>query len=402
MRKLRSSDVFRPGTFPEHTYVSRIASESTFTYEFRLEQALNTIGYLTSIVGPSKTGKTVLCEKVIGMSKMVSMSGSDFRSDEPFWTTVARKIGLAVEDQQTNTRMMQGETLSVTETKGSSIVQRYLLNKDMVIQHFLRTEQVLVLDDFHYAPEGAQFEIVYQLKDAIRYGFRAVIISLPHRADDAVRRNADLSGRLSLINIEPWKVDALKQIAVTGFGALEVHIDDVLVTDLAVQSLTSPQLMQSICLNLSMIVDIDHNHEIRQITDPRLLEQAYRATTPNLPYQDVVRRLKAGPPTRGQKRMTYQLPDGEAVDVYSLLLKAITVDPPIVSISIDELKVRIDKLLGGDRPSNPDRRKIRTAVEQIQAIIQASEPIYHVFEWKDDLVYILEPLFLFYLRWGTY
>ena len=38
------------------------------------------------------------------------------------------------------------------------------------------------------------------------------VISLPHRSDDAIRQNADLSGRLSLINMEPWNVDELKEI----------------------------------------------------------------------------------------------------------------------------------------------------------------------------------------------
>ena len=46
-------------------------------------------------------------------------------------------------------------------------------------------------------------QIAQQLKDAIRRGFKAIVVSLPHRADEAIRQNADLSGRLSLINIEP-------------------------------------------------------------------------------------------------------------------------------------------------------------------------------------------------------
>ncbi|MCI8927767.1 MAG: hypothetical protein HFI96_08660 [Lachnospiraceae bacterium] len=46
-------------------------------------------------------------------------------------------------------------------------------------------------------------QITQQLKDAIRRGFKAIAVSLPHRADEAIRQNADLSGRLSLINIEP-------------------------------------------------------------------------------------------------------------------------------------------------------------------------------------------------------
>ena len=60
------SEVFKPGTFPEMTYVSRHSKHTQYTYEERLKQSLAIDGYLTYIVGPSKIGKTVLCESVIG------------------------------------------------------------------------------------------------------------------------------------------------------------------------------------------------------------------------------------------------------------------------------------------------------------------------------------------------
>ena len=44
-----------------------------------------------------------------------------------------------------------------------------------------------------------------------------VVVSLPHRAEDAIRQNADLSGRLSLINIEAWEKEDLKEIVLKGF-----------------------------------------------------------------------------------------------------------------------------------------------------------------------------------------
>ncbi len=45
-------------------------------------------------------------------------------------------------------------------------------------------------------------QIAQQLKDAIRRGFKAIVVSLPHRADEAIRQNADLSGRLKqMLNI---------------------------------------------------------------------------------------------------------------------------------------------------------------------------------------------------------
>lgn len=401
MRRFRSNEIFKPGAFPQHTYVSRVSSDFPYTYEFRLEQALNTVGYLTSIVGPSKTGKTVLCEKVLGLDKVISLTGNDFKNADDFWSIIAKKLGLSLEEEQTKTNKLNGLSSSgINESKSSSITEKYHSGKDKIIDYFNEHGLVLILDDFHYAPEEMQFDMAYQLKDAIRKEFKAIVISLPHRADDAIRKNADLSGRLNLINIEPWQEDALKEIAITGYNTLSVDISDDLASDLAKESLTSPQLMQAICLNLALILNIDKNEQVNKIDDRSKLEEAYKVTTLNLPYKDVVKKLKAGPPTRGQKRKTYDLGDEEA-DIYHILIKAIALNPPIISISLEEIKKRIDIILD-QAIDKPDKNKIKSAIEQVQAIISSSESIYQVFEWKDEEIYILDPLFLFYLRWGTY
>lgn len=66
---------------------------------------------------------------------------------------------------------------------------------------------------------------------------------------------------------------------------------------MALESLTSPQLMQSICLNLSLILNIDQDKHIQQINNEKHLEESYQFTTINLPYQEVVKKIEAGPYT---------------------------------------------------------------------------------------------------------
>jgi len=399
--KLRSNEVFIPGAFPRYTYISRQSPEYDLTYEFRLTQSLNTVGFLTSIVGPSKIGKTVLCEKVLGMDKIVDLTGNDFKDTEDFWITVAKKVGLPLESNHSERRIIEGQGLAGTkEGIVSSVTESYRSNKDKVIQYFVDRDLVLVLDDFHSASPRMQTEIAYQLKDAIRKYFRTVVISLPHRSDDAIRKNPDLSGRLNLINIEPWNSDELREISVTGFEQLGVDLDSSFAEDMAKESLFSPQLMQSICLNLCLLLDID-NVAMPEKMDRSMLLKAYKMTSLNLlSYREVARKLRSGPNTRGQKRKSYMINNGEQVDIYELLLKAIAVDPPRVSLSTDEIKRRMDMMLG-DAADKPDRLKIKSTIDIVQSIMQSSESMYQVFEYKDDEVYILEPLFLFYLRWGT-
>lgn len=402
MLVLKSYEVFIPGAFPTYTYVSRNTPDTSYSYEFRLAQSLKTIGYLTSIIGPSKTGKTVLCEKVIGQDKIVDLTGNDFKHSEDFWVTVAKKVGISLESNHTERRGIEGEgTTGLTEKKSTAITESFRSGKDKIIQYFNENDLVLVLDDFHYAPGDIQLEMAYQLKDAIRKQFRTIVISLPHRADDAIRKNPDLSGRLNLINIEPWQLDELSEIATTGFQSLGMNIDINYARDIALESLASPQLMQSICLNLAIQLDVDHNRENVQITSKTQLEEAYKMTTINLSYKDVVRKLKAGPNPRGQQRKTYKLVTGENADIYELLIKAISLNPPKISISIEDMKKRIDELIG-DGDEKPDKPKVKSAIEQVQSIMQNSESIYQVFEYKDEEIYILEPHFLFYLRWGIH
>ncbi|MCY0874667.1 MAG: ATP-binding protein [Firmicutes bacterium] len=409
---MRASDVFKPGTFPTFTYVSRKA-ENSLSYEQRLEEALDTPGFLTSIVGSSKSGKTVLCEKVIGADRIILLTGADFRSGLDFWDVVARKLGLPLEIAFTESAGDQAQGSinattgvraifhgsvnagsSVTSTFGESTTSRQATFKDLVINKFLSQDLVLVLDDFHYVPTEMRMQIAYQLKDAIRQELKAVIVSLPHRADDAIRENPDLNGRMSFINIEPWSISELEEIPAKGFFELRVQIPRADITRIASESLTSPQLAQNICLNLARVIGVDDSQVVN--FESKHLLNAFHRTTLNTSYADVVQVISTGPPTRGQRRMQYTVGD-KRIDVYGLILTAITIDPPIISISGEKLRERMESLI--EAGQRIDRNRVSDTLKQIQALLQDRPSLYQVMEWKDDKLYILDPYFLFYLRW---
>lgn len=334
-------------------------------------------------------GKSVLCERVIDFQHLVEVSGADFTNYLEFWQTIGAKAGLPLSGQYSQEQQYGEERQQKTEN--------FMLHKDRVIEYFKEHNKVLVLDDFHYAPEESQLYIAQQLKDAIRRDFKAIVISLPHRADDAIRKNADLQGRLSLINIQPWQLQELEEIARLGFQKLNILIEERLIERIAVESLTSPQLMQYICLSICTLLDADE----KQITEipETILETAFKFTTMNFEYRDVVKVLKDGPYTRGRERKQFQVKDGH-VDLYTLIIQAIAIDPPLMGMTLDELKQRMDSFIT-DGPK-PDKKAIRDALAKLQMIIDERENIYKVFEWKDQTLYILDPIFLFYLRWGSH
>lgn len=381
------SEVFKPGTYPQITYVSRHSGKTRYTYEERLQQSLSIDGYLTYIVGPSKIGKTVLCESVIGQDSMVSMSGNDFSKEHGFWSGIGKKVGISME-----AAVSEGSSaFSRDEQRTTTVTKNYFATKDKVIEYFKKHKKVLVLDDFHYAPPEIQYDIACQLKEVIRLGFKAVVISLPYRSDDAIRLNPDLTGRISVIEMEPWKEEELERIADIGFTKLGLQVNRKMISRMAKESIHSPQLMQSICLNIGLISKGDN----AAITD-ETVEESCRFACMNLPYGDVVRILKEGPPTRGQQRLKYKLADGTSRDIYSLILKLLADDPPLVELGMEELMGRVRN---NTLTYTIKQQKVRDSLKNWQKILEGQGMLYQVLEWKDDTIHILDNMFLFYLRW---
>lgn len=380
----RAQDVFIPGALPESTYVTR-KMKIGFTYEERLKQALSMNGYLTSISGPSKIGKTVLCEKVIGTDRLVEVSGSDFTDERHLWFQIGTKAG-----------MPSGGEFVRDGDSGSSVSETYVITKDNVLDYYREHDLVLLLDDFHYADLRMQMYMAQQFKDAIRKGFKVIIASLPHRSDDAIRTNPDLQGRISIIDIEAWTQNELQEIPIKGFAELDIVISEKNIERLVEESICSPQLMQLICLNICTLEGVDEK-KVKSIVDGTI-EKAFRFSTLNLDYEKVSNIIRQGKNPRGKSRKCYETADYGDVDLYGLILEAIAIDPPIVSVGFEDLMRRILSLISGEE--KPTTKSLKDYLQNLQEVLTDKGRSYEVIEWKDNVLYILESLFLFYLRWG--
>ena len=158
--------------------------------------------------------------------------------------------------------------------------------------------------------------------------------------------------------------------------------------------------MQYICLSISTLIDLD-NETGERIVDETKLEDSFKFTTLNFEYRDVIKTLKEGPNTRGKQRKIFDVITGEVMDVYGLIMKSLEDNPPLMELSLDELKTGID-ILTENSVEKVDKKRIKDGLNQLQNIINEKETIFQVFEWKENMLYILDPLFLFYLRWGVH
>lgn len=419
VRQYEASEVFQPTSFPEHTYVNRLI-DSRETYESRLSKALKTKGVLSLITGASKSGKTVLCHSVIEYDKLVEISGSHIRSSEDFWIQIAEKLQIPLEVETTS---QQGNELNITGEAGGktgipliadvnlkgamgtkltdieSTKEKQQRSKNHMIDFMIRNQKVVVIDDFHYIPSDIQKYLARVLKSEIFHGLKAVVVSLPHRSDDAIRLNPDLIGRVRYINIEPWSPEELRQIPKTGFELLNINISDDQLDLLVQESITSPQLMQQNCLNLSFIINVDNDPGVSSIENIDSIKEAFVDTTRDHEnYESVISRMVDGPSQGKEKRTKYDLNNGKKLDIYHVVLLALAEDPPTITINMTDLQIRIQNVLI-PTARTPNSLTISNTLAQIQKILHDNGVMFEILEWREQHLHILDPFFLFYIRW---
>lgn len=153
--------------------------------------------------------------------------------------------------------------------------------------------------------------------------------------------------------------------------------------------------MQYICLSICTLLEDKEEEEVKT----GLLESAYRFTTVNFNYADVVNVMMKGPNPRGKQRKLFTTSDGKELDLYGLIVESLAKNPPVMELDFPVLYDRIIKLLSAEE-ARPDKQSVKSHLNNLQTILEEKEEIYRAIEWKEGTIYVLDPLFLFYLRWG--
>jgi hypothetical protein len=418
---LIAQDVFVPGAYPPHTYVERTAQK----LETTLKDALSTPGQVASLSGPSKSGKTVLVERVVGRDLLISISGASIRDPEEIWeraldwmdvpssTTASRSLGgtLGVEvgvkatsgiplvvkgeANASGKGELTGETVSeaVRERRGLPQVVKEIANSDFVI----------LIDDFHYMDRAVQTEVAKALKEAVRLGVKIVTAAVSHRGDDVVRANPELRGRVRSIDLGYWSESELQKIADVGFTALNATVDAAAVKRLTEESAGSPQLMQSLCLQACFVLQLRQKSEtlfpLALNIPPETLRSIMQQTSANTDFRSLVDVLDAGPRTRGTERKTYKFHDGTEGDVYRVVLRAVADDPPRLSFPYEELLARTVEVCTADAPVGSS---VTGTCLHMSKLALEKFPSDRAVDWDEQkqVFDIPDPYLLFYLRWS--
>lgn len=419
MTEFLATDIFTPSGFPSYTYVERGEEK----LEHRLEDALNTPGEVISISGPSKAGKTVLVEKVVGIDNLIIITGAGLQDSNQLWERVLDWMEaptVTVNSEASNTAShgkgsvkAKGGIPFIAEGGGQVEVgikkEKSLTNQstysrkgmEQVIKEIADSNFVLLIDDFHYMNRSIQSEVAQQIKEAARRKVKICAISVPHRADDVVRSNPELRGRVRAINIDYWKPFELRRIAEIGFPLLNIELSQQVIDKFVVESSGSPQLMQAICLQACFVINARKKREDpeRIELDSEKIKEILFETSSRTDFGSLVRNMHTGPRMRGTERKEFHFNDTSRGDVYRCVLMSIATDPASLSFPYKELSERTQKVCVGDTPQTSS---INQACIQICKMAEAMYPDQRVIEWDEDnyLLDVIDPYFLFYLRWS--
>ena len=398
---MKAGEVFTPGSLPQYTYNER----AELNLEWKLLDSIETKGFISSVSGPSKSGKTVLCETVIGKRKMLLVTGGGMSSGAIFWQKLRSRLGLPLQWTESKSRGVEtgiGATASagiqiplvakgggaiqgsLTGSSGTEESRQYAGPDGVELLEYIASKGItLVVDDFHYIERSVQKSLAEQFKEAARAGASIVVVSVSHRSDESIRANPDLRGRVVTIDIPYWKPQELRVIAEKGFPLLNVRPDVSLVDRLVAESVSSPQLMQALCLQLCHDARIES--ALRESTQLNLSvqqkEALFRNATSLANCKTAFDIIITGPKSRGSERRMYRLRDGKTGDVYSVILKALAFGDPLLTLPYAVIKARVDDVVPVDPPRGIG---IIQALQQMGKAVKEKLGEDRVLEWDEE------------------
>ncbi|SNZ05775.1 AAA domain-containing protein [Natronoarchaeum philippinense] len=409
-------DVFTPGDYPDYTYVEREQGEYEQDLQFRLQGSASII----SLSGPSKSGKSMLLNNVVEKLgyNLVTVHGSNIGSAEDLWSKTLDELTAPQSTEQisseeeeaikdgkagVNTPVVNigagGTKRNKESTEQAEVYDRRGLSQ--VIDLVDINKFVLFIDDAHYIDKQLHAEIAESIKDAYERGMSICVAFIPYRSDDLIRANPDLSGRIDAIKLDYWDISDLMSIGEKGFEKLNLHPPELMLQNLARESIGSPHLMQKLCLELCNEINVlNQKDEMSPMTvESSDIKNVLRKTGNGLDYSTIYDIMSGGAAKRGGQRNIFNFGNRQNGDVYDVIARVIASNPPKLTLDQSEITKKVDDICYNNKPQSGN---LTQAIQRVDKWISESNGDEHVFEWVDDRknLEIPDPYLVFYLRWS--
>jgi hypothetical protein len=412
----QAAKVFVPGGRPTITYVPR----GDLRLEDEVAAYLSNRHKILSVSGPTKTGKTVLLRsQVTGDLNPLWLSGGVLATIDDFWSAVADELDVPTEVgmdgglSHTESGKWSGE-LNLGAAKGGRAKDQSVTRDRKMSERTTRSPRqasrrklrddpnyVVVIDDFHYVPSAVQLEIVRGMKDLVFDGVGLIVAAVPHRAYDVVRVEKEMTGRVAQLEVGFWSRRDLKKIATTGFDALNVVVNDALVSRLVEESFQSPHLMQEFCRQLCSGAGISETCATPTGIGEPDWDGFFTQLAPGA-SKAAFDLLARGPRQRSDRKVRH-LRDGKETDIYGAVLRAIAATGPLTELTYEQLRGALRSVLATtDDP--PQKHEVTRVLDEMTKIAREQIDGEPVVDYDGELatLYISDPYFAYWLRWGTH
>lgn len=410
------SEIFVPGGVPEYTYVTRGEKQ----LEEQLSASVEAAHKLITVTGMTKSGKTVLVNKIFPKDQTIWIEGGTVSSENEFWMSLLLELDgfteKTIQYEKQSEKGIEGKLgvdggipfvaagkgeigSTYKSTSGELVEYNLALTPKIAAIAIIKKKKVpLIIDDFHYLNRTLQGKTVRALKAIVYYGNPVIFIAIPHRRYDAIKVEREMIGRLVEIHVPQWDRDELIQIPNIGFPLLNVKANEKVCEQMANEAYGSPHLMQEFCLELARVNHIINSDHKEIIIDklPNDIFSKVADQTGRIIYD----KLAKGPRQRSD-RLQRRLKNGTTADIYKVTLLALAhLKPGLDTIDYEQLRSSIKELLSDNIPS---AHEVTRVIDQISNIALSDESSTPVLDWEKDeqLLHITDPFFAFYLKWGV-
>ncbi|ASP79053.1 ATP-binding protein [Sinorhizobium meliloti] len=414
---VKVSEVFRSTGQPVITYVERDSG----THEKRLSSYLDEAGQLCLVTGPSKTGKTTLYKRVLaerGELALIVQCTKEKKSQD-IWKEALEQVNFdrvsqtsqAISKTSRVNVEVQGEAswawlaklvgklgLSQEDNVNELEIRERILSSpspDLLIPVLKHTNYVLVIEDFHYLDDSEKQILFQQWKRFVDSEISIIVLGTSHRAVDIAASNKDLLGRIGQIDISQWSQEDLRKICNQGFHHLRIQVKPGIVDLIATESVGLPIVTQQICLEILSLSGIYTTKDVKPRNDGFTEHQA------QMSFYEVARNRYSQFETYYQSLVRGPREKQRIYKTYELVLACFTRDPIQFDLTRSEIDHRLDHICADVQETRPPSASVNSTLGALQRF-QTSRN-FELLEWRptEDKLYIIEPSFLFYVRWRT-
>jgi hypothetical protein len=392
-------EVFVPGGLPHHTYVAR----EGFRLEERLRSVTDNLCKLVTITGPTKSGKSVLTQRVFPRNEAVWIDGGAVSTGDEIWSEIVSQMGGFTRHSNVHesgtTAGIQAEakaqlklpffasaegglmpSFATSRTSGAGM-ERDDTSKGVAVRLLRESKRPLVIDDFHYLGRGQQGEVVRALKGLIFDGCPVIVLAIPHRRFDSVRVEKEMTGRVEQIQIPAWERGELEGIPTVGFRLLNAIVQPSIANQFSDEALGSPHLMQDFCRHFCEASSVEESFDSpTPVGDDLNLLHLFRLVSQST-SKAVFDRLSRGPRQRTDRKQ-HRFVDGTTGDIYVAVLRAISLTKPgMASIQYEDLRSKLREILAGEAPGMSQVSRVIDKMAGISATDESSVP---VLDWDKE------------------